>query len=1213
MVGYVAPTPVPTPTTGTIWPEYFSTSRDAMPMWAKTLRRTSSVTAVSTLLPNSNVILTLGVQVCGALGSGRDQAQVDALIASVSADGGATYRNCIKNEAVKGVQAQTNNHTIYWHIGNEINSQHYATTMGTTGASSDPSMIPDFVEYFVAPTVQGLDEASSQTGFDTPAVLGSIVSGHNINSRAWLDTLLNYTITGTYAPALAGKKVYEVVDYTSFHYTVASTIWEESFNDIGKWIGQGKIKGIIDTEELGSQSMARGAAQFQALQGFVNLMYWVNAHGYTPVQGRLNFWAQGDSTPDEAMTIVYNFLGNTSLKNLTNPTLIGQTGSPSVHALSTTAGDKRLISVLTPQGLTGSFTAIQFPAEGWSSGSVSGTLYVFKTTTGTDKYTTEPITATLSNGTYTITRTATLPTEGAVVVMLTNSGTSTPPPPTPDTTAPTTPTSLAATPTSTTQINLSWTASTDAVGVTGYRIYRNGTQITTTTGTTYSNTGLTAATTYTYTVQAYDAAGNSSAQTAGVSATTQSTTPVSTKFTLNQRIQTTATLNIRSTANGTLLGSQTTGILGTITGGPTYTGGYHWWNVNFDSGVDGWAVENWMVGYVAGGTGTAGNYSFTGPITGKTIPFRVYLPPSYSTQTTKRYPVIYHLHGAGAKYTSGTDKIETPYAAYMASGKLPESIIVFPDGNLDSFWANSYDGSVLIETNVIKELVPYIDATYRTIATRESRAIQGFSMGGFGAMEYAVKFPSLFGTAVGLDGALTVYSDLLRVHPEIILKMFNNNEASFGLYSPYYNVQLNQSTIRTLNTKFFVLVGQLTTDNGNWTNQLTALGIPYQFYDSACQHSFACITGSTADMDAVAAFLNANLVSTTATPDITAPTTPASLTATPASTTQVNLSWTASTDNVGVTGYRIYRNGTLLTTTTTTSYSNTGLTAATTYTYTVQAYDGAGNSSAQTAGVSATTQSGTTTTAPPSITFAANSNSIISGGAIVLNWVSVNASSCTANGGWAGSKSIEGSETISGITANNTYDLSCTGTGGTTTQTVSVAVNGTSSGTGSTTTGGSTTGSSSGGGTTTTTGGSTPSTGTPPTTTSSLPALTQTLALGSRGDEVSILQQMLAQDKSVYPEGEVTGYFGTLTQAAVERFQTKYGIVTGGSPATTGYGQVGPATRTQLNALYAGTTTATGGLTEEQRALIMEQIRLLQEQVKILLEQLVLLLLKGAV
>ncbi|OHA82030.1 MAG: hypothetical protein A2675_00155, partial [Candidatus Yonathbacteria bacterium RIFCSPHIGHO2_01_FULL_51_10] len=305
-----------------------------------------------------------------------------------------------------------------------------------------------------------------------------------------------------------------------------------------------------------------------------------------------------------------------------------------------------------------------------------------------------------------------------------------------------------------------------------------------------------------------------------------------------------------------------------------------WWNVNFDSGTDGWGAEDWLMGYVAG-SGTAGNYSFTGPITGKTIPFRVYLPPSYSTQTTKRYPVIYHLHGAGAKYTSGTTNIETPYTAYMTSGKLPEAIIVFPDGNIDSFWADSYDGSILIETNVIKELVPYIDANYRTIATRESRAIQGFSMGGFGAMEYAVKFPSLFGTVVGLDGALTVWSDLLRLHPEITLKMFNNVEANFNTYSPYTNAQLNQSTVRTLGTKFFVLVGQLATDNGNWMNQLTALGIPYQFYDSTCQHSFSCITGNTADMDAVAAFLNANLVSTpTLDPlDTTAPTTPTSLTA----------------------------------------------------------------------------------------------------------------------------------------------------------------------------------------------------------------------------------------------------------------------------------------------------------------------------------------------
>ena len=96
----------------------------------------------------------------------------------------------------------------------------------------------------------------------------------------------------------------------------------------------------------------------------------------------------------------------------------------------------------------------------------------------------------------------------------------TPTPPS-DTTAPTTPTNLSATAVSTSAINLSWTASTDAVGVTGYKVYRGGTQIGTSVGTTYSDTGLSASTQYTYTVSAYDAAGNNSSQTGGVSATTQ--------------------------------------------------------------------------------------------------------------------------------------------------------------------------------------------------------------------------------------------------------------------------------------------------------------------------------------------------------------------------------------------------------------------------------------------------------------------------------------------------------------------------------------------------------------------------------------------------------------------------------------------------------------------------------------------------------------------
>ena len=89
--------------------------------------------------------------------------------------------------------------------------------------------------------------------------------------------------------------------------------------------------------------------------------------------------------------------------------------------------------------------------------------------------------------------------------------------------------------------------------------------------------------------------------------------------------------------------------------------------------------------------------------------------------------------------------------------------------------------------------------------------------------------------------------------------------------------------------------------------------------------------------------------------DTTAPSTPTGLVGTAVNSSQVNLSWTASTDNAGVTGYEIFRNGTLVGTSATNSYSDTGLTASTQYAYTVEAYDAAGNVSAQSATTSATT------------------------------------------------------------------------------------------------------------------------------------------------------------------------------------------------------------------------------------------------------------------
>ena len=138
-----------------------------------------------------------------------------------------------------------------------------------------------------------------------------------------------------------------------------------------------------------------------------------------------------------------------------------------------------------------------------------------------------------------------------------------------DTTAPTVPTNLSATAVSSSAINLSWTASTDAVGVTGYKVYRGGTQIGTSIGTSYSDTGLSASTQYTYTVSAYDAAGNNSSQSSSVSATTQSapvsdTTAPTTPTNLSATAVSSSAINLSWTASTDAVG---------VTGYKIYRGG----------------------------------------------------------------------------------------------------------------------------------------------------------------------------------------------------------------------------------------------------------------------------------------------------------------------------------------------------------------------------------------------------------------------------------------------------------------------------------------------------------------------------------------------------------------------------------------------------------------------------------------------------------------
>ncbi len=128
--------------------------------------------------------------------------------------------------------------------------------------------------------------------------------------------------------------------------------------------------------------------------------------------------------------------------------------------------------------------------------------------------------------------------------------------------------------------------------------------------------------------------------------------------------------------------------------------------------------------------------------------------------------------------------------------------------------------------------------------------------------------------------------------------------------------------------------------------------------------------------------------------------------------------------------------------------------------------------------------------------------------------------------------------------------------------------------------------------------------------------LSVTLRIGNSGEDVTRLQQLLAQDPSIYPEGKITGYFGPLTEQAVERFQKKYDLVSSGTPVTTGYGIVGPKTRAKLAEVFGTAATATPPSTPQSSLgastvqATQQKIAELQQELLVLLQQLVLLLKK---
>jgi enterochelin esterase-like enzyme len=214
----------------------------------------------------------------------------------------------------------------------------------------------------------------------------------------------------------------------------------------------------------------------------------------------------------------------------------------------------------------------------------------------------------------------------------------------------------------------------------------------------------------------------------------------------------------------------------------------------------------------------------------------VYLPPTYYKQIgqTKRYPTLYLLHGSPGQahdwFTAG--KANQSADTLIALGKIPELIMVLPDGNgrqgATSEWGNSYDQRQLIESYVVNDVVKYVDARYRTIADVAHRAIGGLSMGGFGATNIAVHHPDVFSSVISLGGYYRAEGSI-----------WGNNAAYMRLNSPADVLSTNKQAWKL---QYFLGAGTKDQPYYTYTQQfaqeLDRLHIPYQLDVQQGYHSW---------------------------------------------------------------------------------------------------------------------------------------------------------------------------------------------------------------------------------------------------------------------------------------------------------------------------------------------------------------------------------------
>jgi S-formylglutathione hydrolase FrmB len=231
-------------------------------------------------------------------------------------------------------------------------------------------------------------------------------------------------------------------------------------------------------------------------------------------------------------------------------------------------------------------------------------------------------------------------------------------------------------------------------------------------------------------------------------------------------------------------------------------------------------------------------------ILGHAVNYCVLLPSTFDTNKTGKFAILYQLHGLGGSEQSLLETGWTMIDDLKGKKEIGNFIVVMPAAG-STFFVNSQDGHVRYEDFFIKEFIPYIESRYRAYGTRDRRGIGGISMGGYGALHYAFKYPQLFSVVTANSAAL------VEAVPSGALMFGSGTASPFG--DPFDGAYWHANTPFTLARKAPVSLRQVkiyfdcgTNDDYNFEigaqklhEELTNLKIPHEFHLYPGSHDVA--------------------------------------------------------------------------------------------------------------------------------------------------------------------------------------------------------------------------------------------------------------------------------------------------------------------------------------------------------------------------------------